>query len=76
MNIKAKSLFLIENGIDNTAFVWESTEFDYFWNIILKFYNRQIFAQDRESFLMMPNIFERVYYSFVYRFFLDLIKLQ
>ena len=75
MNIEAKSLFLIENGIENTAFVWESKEFDYFWNVILQFYKRQIFAQDRESLLKMPNIFERIYFSFVYRFVLDLIKL-
>ena len=74
-DIEAKSFFLLENGIDNTAFIWESKEFDYFWNVILQFYKRQIFAQDRESLLKMPNIFERIYFSFVYRFVLDLIKL-
>ena len=68
-DIEAKSFFLLENGIDNTAFIWESREFDYFWNVILGFYT------NRESVVKIPNILERFYYSFVYRLFFNLIKL-
>ena len=68
-DIEAKSFFLLENGIDNTAFIWESKEFDYFWNVILGFY------KNRESVVKIPNILERFYYSFVYRLFLNIIKL-
>ncbi len=68
MDVAAKTFFLMNNRIDNTIFIWESREFEYFWNIIFEFYSnlKGPKPSERTFNLKYPNIFKRLFYTFVY----------
>ena len=65
MDVAAKTFFLMNNRIDNTLFIWESREFEYFWNIIFEFYSNSKGPKPKFN-LKYPNFFKRLFYTFLY----------